>query len=239
MARFAVRSQLAAEAPTLAPLADRRNIRMLIDLHCHTADKSDDSALTLPEIGRLARTHAIEAVCITDHEAFSNPSVLKQAGKEAGILFIPGAEINTDAGHVLVFGVSQYKFGFHHPDRLIEAVVQAGGAAILAHPYRRVLPPGIGPDSPEFEAALSRAAANPLLGMVEALEVSNGRGTGDQNEFSASLAESLDIPGTGASDAHAESDFGIAATDFEQTVSGVDDLIRELKSGRFRPVNLM
>ncbi len=45
------------------------------------------------------------------------------------------------------------------------------------------------------------------------------------------------MPGTGASDAHAEADFGVAATEFERPVSGVGDLIRELKAGRFRPVS--
>ncbi len=210
---------------------------MLIDLHCHTVDKSDDSALTLPAIGRLARDRGVEAVCITDHDAFWRPHALDQAGKDAGVLFIPGAEINTDAGHVLVFGLSQYRFGYHHPARLIEAVAQAGGAAILAHPYRRALPPGIGPGSPGFAAAVERARSNPLLAVVDALEVLNGRGTDAQNEFSASLAEALGMPETGASDAHAEADFSAAATEFERPVSGVDDLIRELKAGRFRHAN--
>jgi predicted metal-dependent phosphoesterase TrpH len=116
-------------------------------------------------------------------------------------------------------------------------VAQAGGAAILAHPYRRALPPGIGPGSPGFAAALERARSNPLLAVVDALEVSNGRGTDEQNEFSASLAEALGMPETGASDAHAEADFGAAATEFERPISDIDDLIRELKAGRFRHAN--
>ena len=207
---------------------------MLIDLHCHTVEKSDDSMLTLPEIGRLARERGLDAVCITDHEAFWEPEVLEQAGKEIGVLFIPGAEINTDSGHVLVFGLSEYRFGYHHPDRLLGAVTQAGGATILAHPYRRALPPGVGPNSPEFEVALDRVQSNPLLPLVDAIEVSNGRGTPEQNAFSTALAERLGMPGTGASDAHAESGFGISATEFEREVKGVRDLIVELKAGRFR-----
>ena len=208
---------------------------MLVDLHCHTADKSDDSTLTLTVIGQLARDRGVAAVCITDHDAFWEPDVLEQAGNDAGVLFIPGAEINTDGGHVLVFGLSQYKFGYHHPDRLIGAVARAGGAAILAHPHRRALPLGIGPGSPGFDAALERARSNPLLGAVDAIEIWNGRGTDEQNAFSASLAEALGMPETGASDAHAEEDFGSAATEFDRQVSGVDDLIQELKAGRFRP----
>jgi predicted metal-dependent phosphoesterase TrpH len=211
---------------------------MIIDLHCHTLDRSDDSVLTLPAIGRLALDRGVEAVCITDHDAFWKPDALEQAGKDAGVLFIPGAEINTDAGHVLVFGLSQYRFGYHHPDRLIEAVARAGGAAILAHPYRRTLPPGIGPGFPAFAAALERARSNPLLAMVDAIEVLNARGEDDQNAFSTSLAEALGMPETGASDAHAEADFGAAATAFERPVRGVEDLIRELKTGRFRPASL-
>lgn len=211
---------------------------MLVDLHCHTVDKSDDSALTLKTIGKAAQDRGVEAVCITDHDAFWNPRVLEQAGNDAGVLFIPGAEINTDAGHVLVFGLAKYRFGYHHPDRLIDAVARAGGAAIMAHPYRRALPPGIGPESPGFANALESAMSNPLPGMVDALEVTNGRATDEQNRFSAALARALDMPGTAASDAHAEADFGGACTEFDRPVTGLADLISELKAGRFHPVSL-
>ncbi len=212
--------------------------KMLIDLHCHTIDKSDDSALTLRSIGRLARDSGVDAVCITDHDAFWKPEVLEKAGTDAGVLFIPGTEINTDAGHVLAFGLASYTFGYHHPDRLLTAITEAGGAAVLAHPYRRVLPPGIGPDSPRFDAALARAAENPLLSLVDAIETLNGRGTDEQNMFAGALADNLGLPGTGASDAHAESDFGFIATEFERPVSDVIELIRELKAGRFLPARI-
>ncbi len=52
-------------------------------------------------------------------------------------MVLPGCEINTDNGHVLIFGLDRYVFGLHKPDFLVDAVRQRNGAIIAAHPYRR------------------------------------------------------------------------------------------------------
>ena len=44
--------------------------------------------------------------------------------------------------------------------------------------------------------------------------------------------------GTAGSDAHARTDIGRCATRFERDVSNVEDLIEELKAGRFEAVDL-
>ena len=43
---------------------------------------------------------------------------------------------------------------------------------------------------------------------------------------------------TGGSDAHREDQLGTAATKFQCPITGLGDLIRELKEGRFQPVDL-
>ena len=116
---------------------------MLIDLHCHTALRSDDSAASLASLAEVAAARGLDGLCVTDHDAFWPPADLVPVARESGILVIPGCEINTDAGHVLAFGLEEYRFGLHHPEVLAEEVRAAGGAMVLAHPYRRVLPFGI------------------------------------------------------------------------------------------------
>ena len=46
------------------------------------------------------------------------------------------------------------------------------------------------------------------------------------------------MPGTAGSDAHARTDIGRCATEFERRIETIEDLIDELKAGRFRAVDL-
>lgn len=211
----------------------------LVDVHCHTAGPSPDSALSLSQALSDAARAGIDALCLTEHDAFWRPEELASldpSDRTGGsrTIVIPGAEINTDAGHVLVFGLMSYRFGFHHPGELAETVKRAGGAMILAHPYRRALPPDVAPNSAAWDAALARALDNPLLKLVNAVEVTNGRGSEAENMFAAKLAIAARIPGVGGSDAHRAGDAGQIATQFDQPVRCAEDLIGALKSGSFR-----
>jgi hypothetical protein len=90
----------------------------------------------------------------------------------------------------------------------------------------------------DYEEALARASRNPAYRYCAALESINGRGAAKENEFSRRLAELMDMRGTAGSDAHARTDIGRCATRFERDISGVEDLITELKAGRFEAVDL-
>ena len=178
-------------------------------------------------------------VCITDHDQFWTPDELEIASGDSGVVLIPGSEINTDAGHVLCFGVTEYIFGFHRPEKLAAAILAANGAAIYAHPYRRNLPPGHEPVSEEqFESSIRSTLQNPLMSWVDALEVANGRGTKEQNQFSDQLALTAQMPGIGGSDSHKTDDFGHVATELFGEIRNVNDLIEALKEGDLRAVEV-
>jgi predicted metal-dependent phosphoesterase TrpH len=211
----------------------------LIDLHCHTLERSDDSGIPINEYAALAARRGIDVVCITDHDQFWTPDELEIASAESGVVLIPGSEINTDAGHVICFGVTDYVFGFHRPEKLAAAVLAAGGAAIYAHAYRRNLPPGNEPVSEEqFDQSIETTLGNPLLSWVDALEVANGRGTREQNQFSDQLALTAQLLGVGGSDSHKPDDFGHVATQVIGAIRNVNDLIEALKEGDMRAVEI-
>jgi hypothetical protein len=85
---------------------------------------------------------------------------------------------------------------------------------------------------------LARALRNRVFGLVDAIEIRNGRGTEKENLFAEKVAERLDMPTTGASDAHKLADLGTFATRFYDKVTGLESLINAIKSGRFRSCDI-
>ena len=108
---------------------------------------------------------------------------------------------------------------------------------VAAHPYRRQMPWYIDTER-DYDEALVRASRNPAYRYCAALEAINGRGTEDENRFSQRLCDVMKMPGTAGSDAHARTDIGRCATEFERGVGNIEELIEELRAGRFRAVDL-
>ena len=211
---------------------------MLIDLHTHTYPKSDDSFMGVGELIDQARTLGLDGVCLTDHDAFWTPDETQELSRKHQFLVLPGTELNTDGGHVLVFGLERYVFGVHKPQFLRQLVNREGGAIIAAHPYRRrfLEQPAREPEN-RFRM-LEDAAGDAFFGLCDAIEGVNGRGTEAENRFSADLGRRLQIPATGGSDAHRVHQLGAAATKFESKIANLEDLVRELNCGRFTAVDL-
>ena len=211
---------------------------MLIDLHAHTYPKSDDSFVSADELADAARQHGLDGICLTEHDDFWPMDAARQLTRRHGILVLPGAEINTDAGHVLVFGLHQYKFGMHKPSFLRAEADQHGAVLIAAHPYRRRFLADPGQDPEVRSGMLNRALDDEMLRLFDAVESHNGRGKKSENRFAEDLRQGLCLPGTGGSDTHRLGQMGTAATLFERRISSLEELIAELKGGRMRAVDL-
>lgn len=209
----------------------------LIDLHTHTQPLSHDSAITPDELVDAAKHAGLDGVCLTEHDFFWEPDKAADLARRHGFLVIPGVEVNTEFGHILVFGLDRFVFGMHRLHELSQLVRRAGGAMVFAHPYRRQLPFELKHEG-DWSEALARAMANQAHDHVDAIEVYNGRGTGRENDFSQEIRRSAALPATAGSDSHQLSDIGACATEFEREITGLPDLIAELKAGRCRPVVL-
>ena len=211
---------------------------MLIDLHTHSYPQSDDSFMSVDELIEGSKLLGLDGICLTDHDNFWTGEQVRDLSSKHDFLVIPGCEINTEAGHVLVFGLTEYEFGMHKPEFLQAAVYRAEGVMIAAHPYRRRFleepaeRPGI------REEMLMRAGGDGFFRMCEGIEALNGRGSSVQNQFSLELGGRLSTNMTAGSDAHKVEQIGTVATEFQRPVSCLEDLIRELREGRFLPVDL-
>jgi hypothetical protein len=210
---------------------------VLIDLHCHTFPRSDDSFLSPDQLVETAKAVGLDAVCLTEHDLVWEPHKVRELAKRHNFLVIPGIEVNSEDDHILVFGLSRYVHGMQRAAQLAQLVAESGGAMVAAHPYRR-LAPMLRTDDEFWAMALERAAANPAFQYMCALEAINGRASQDENLFSWQLCARLGLPAVAGSDAHEPGDIGTCATRFQRPIADVEDLVRELKAGRFHAVNL-
>ncbi|HEY8489587.1 MAG TPA: PHP domain-containing protein [Dehalococcoidia bacterium] len=210
---------------------------MLIDLHTHTWPGSYDSVISVHDLIERSKRAGLDAICLSEHDALWDPKAIEELCHQHNFLVLPGIEVSTDDGHILAYGIDRYVFGMHRSDVLARHVDAAGGAMVAAHPYRRQMPWFIRNEA-EYQEALERAARNPAYQYVAGLETLNGRGSAKENAFSQRLAGLMGMPGTAGTDSHAVSDIGKVATYFEREIHDVRDLIRELKAGRFYPVDL-
>ncbi len=210
---------------------------MLIDLHTHTFPLSDDSFIRPDELIERAKATGLDGVCLTEHDFVWEPHKVRDLAQRHNFPVIPGIEVNTEDGHILVFGLDRYVYGMHRVRELARLVEAADGVMIACHPYRRHMP--FYPVDDEFwDLALERAATNSAYRHVCALEAINGRSSHDENLFSWQLCARLGLPGIAGSDAHDASDIGTCATRFQRPVHDLAELVRELKAGRFHAVNL-
>lgn len=210
---------------------------MLIDLHTHTSPRSDDSFLKPEELIAHAKRVGLDAICLTEHDWFWDDEEIAKLCQRHNFLVLPGVELTTEEAHLLVFGLKKYVFGMHRASFVRRVVDEAGGAIIVAHPYRRHFPIGAEPEDERYYPALSRACDSPVFEMADAIEVLNGRGSEEENTFSLKISKELNLRGMGSSDAHEVSDIGSGATFFQRRISNLQELIAELKAGRFRVAN--
>jgi predicted metal-dependent phosphoesterase TrpH len=203
---------------------------MIIDLHCHTK-YSGDNRLEPAELIRTARARGLDAVCIMEHDSFCASEPVEETARREDFLIFRGAEINTDKGHILAFGVRDDSWKeddnayYSRIDDIRPKVNACGGILVPAHPFRMVG---------------SASASHSLFDMdyIAALEVLNGENTSGENELASKAWKQLDIPGTGGSDCHFASTVGKFATWFERDISTLSELIEEITAGRIAPVYL-
>ena len=211
---------------------------MIIDLHNHTYPKSDDSFISPDELIIKAKDIGLDGICLTEHDFFWTNDDIELLSSKHNFLVLPGVELNTDAGHVLAFGLEHYIFGMHKPEFLVDVVSKEGGALIAAHPYRRRFLEEPARVFEQRQRMMDSALRETLLHKCDAIESVNGRGSTAENAFSEELACMLHKPITGGSDAHKLDQVGTAATIFQNNVNGVSDLVKEIRDGNFEPIKL-
>lgn len=145
-----------------------------------------------------------------------------------------GIEQTFDGDDYLIYGLNK-EWLLAHPEiesmnhgQLFEAVSQAGGLMIQAHPFR-------------LRGYIQAIHLHPRE--VHGIEVYNGGNTPDQNELALAYAKTYDFPMTSGSDIHnitfalenkIEGKMNLGGMEFDDPLNNVEDYIRLIKEKKGR-----
>ena len=202
---------------------------MIIDLHAHST-KSDDGRAKVENYCKWIRTRELplDGFVLTEHRQFDDESDYSALGDEYGLLILKASEVETEYGHVLVFGVTPdlvNSFDFASISlplaKVIEECEKHQAIPVPCHPGR----PRVGMAAHLEEYGVPEG--------VKIVEIYNGGSRNNEDEIACSLANEQGYAGIGGSDAHIVSHIGRCATRFNQDIRSMPDLVEALKSSAF------
>ncbi|AGN00866.1 PHP domain-containing protein [Salinarchaeum sp. Harcht-Bsk1] len=217
-----------------------------VDLHTHTrffhgfeARSTAFDPVGARLLTALAKRRGLDALAVTNHDYSWLPTGhphARRAGAHQGsdvrldggtaargpdqpdeFLTLPGIEISTTRGHLLVVGPDPPAFtepGTLAPDEAIDLAHERGCAAIIPHPFRA-------------------STVRETDATADAVEV-NGKHT-HHKERVALLAEERDCPIVGGSDAHYPVEVGRSYTRVDAEELTPESVVDAIRDGRVEP----
>ncbi|NHN42793.1 PHP domain-containing protein [Halorubellus sp. JP-L1] len=188
------------------------------DLHTHSRFFHRDPAFAAgfdPHSVRatlaIARRRGLDGVAVTNHDFFRPETLVSDA-------CIPGIEISTTEGHLLVVGPNppdRTDPGVLSPHEAVELAHDHGCVAIVAHPFRN--------------SRLRESDAD-----FDAIEI-NGKHPEYRRRIER-IASDRDIPVVGGSDAHLPFEVGRLSTRLDVDELTPEAVVDAVRDGRVEPV---
>lgn len=203
--------------------------QVILDLHTHSI-KSDDGRAKVENYCQWIRSKElpIDGFVLTEHRQFDNESDYSALAEKSGLVILKGAEVETEYGHVLVFGVTEkltHAFDFSRIDLPLEMVLETcdahGAVAVPCHPGR----PRVGMFAHTEELGIPRG--------VRIVEIYNGGSRDNEDQIAIDNAKELGYLGIAGSDSHIVSHVGRCGTKFPSDFSTMADLVDALKGSDF------
>jgi len=207
---------------------------VLLDLHTHSI-KSDDGRAKVENYCQWikAKNLPIDGFVLTEHRQFDFDSDYSALAEKFDLTILKGSEVETEYGHVLVFGVTEAlhrALDFSSTQLLLATVIEQseahGAIAVPCHPGR----PRVGMFAHTDELGVPEG--------VRIVEIYNGGSRDQEDQIAIDNAQSLGYQGIGGSDSHIVSHIGRCATRFSHDIKSMDELVAALKSGSFEALSL-
>ena len=207
---------------------------MILDLHTHSI-KSDDGRAKVRNYCQWIRSRGIgiDGFVLTEHRQFDAESDYAELAEEFDLCILKGSEVETDYGHVLIFGVNdalRAAFDFGNIQLPLAEVLSACKAhdavAVPCHPGRK---------------RVGMSAHLETLGVpagVRIVETLNGGSREGEDDIAQAMARANHYIGIGGSDAHIVSHIGRCATRFPAPVNTERELVDALRAEEFQAISL-
>ena len=184
------------------------------DLHIHTTYSSDSTITPKTLVEQLVAHNFIKVAAVTDHDTTKGLSVTRQlASAYPDILIIPGVEISTPQGDLLVLGTEETPPQPWTAEGVADFARDRDCVSVVAHPYREY---GMGDLARNYK--------------VDAIEVLNGVSSPAANKLAQDLAKLMGLPGLAGSDAHQPSELYTVYTEVQASLD-IDEILKALKKG--------
>jgi hypothetical protein len=185
------------------------------DLHVHTVYSSDSLIQPKTLVDMLSAHSFIKVAAVTDHDSVRGcKATVELASAYPDILIIPGVEISTQHGDLLVLGTDELPPKPWSPEAVVDYAKSIGAVAVVAHPFRLMYSMGDLARNYKFDA----------------VEVLNGNCSAAENNEAKAFAQSMGLPGTAGSDAHQVSELFRVNTRIDASLS-VEGVLKAIKRG--------
>jgi predicted metal-dependent phosphoesterase TrpH len=166
---------------------------------------------------RLINHPFIKVAAVTDHDTTRGVNHIRQLSSAyEDILIIPGAEVSTPQGDMLILGTEETPPRPWTVETVVDFARDNDSLSIVAHPYREY---GMGDLAQNYK--------------VDAIEVFNGASSAEANKQAQDLAKLMELPGVAGSDAHQPDELFKIYTEID-AVMNVDEILRAVKLGKVR-----
>jgi len=184
------------------------------DLHVHTTYSSDSAINPRILVEQLVTHNFIKVAAVTDHDTVKGCGVTRQlASAYPDILIIPGVEISTPQGDIIILGSDEMPPQPWTVENIIDFAKERDYVSVVAHPYREY---GMGDLAKNYK--------------VDAIEVLNGGSSPSANKAAQDLAKLMGLPGTAGSDAHQPAELCTVYTEVKASMN-TEDILKAIRKG--------
>ncbi|TFG24294.1 MAG: PHP domain-containing protein [Promethearchaeota archaeon] len=106
-----------------------------LDLHVHTC-YSGDSLIKPKDVVNYVKLKGLDGFAITDHQTLKGFKISNKIGRNKDIIVIPGMEINTHIGEIIILFIEDdIKFNDNNFNTIVEKVKDNNGLIVIPHPF--------------------------------------------------------------------------------------------------------
>lgn len=169
---------------------------MRFDLHIHS-NYSSDCSLSIDDILRQAVKRGLDGIAICDHNRVEGSLFARKRAEELNLplLVLPGVEVSTSHGHLIVLGMTENIQPDLSPQETIDIAHSKGGIVIAPHPFKM------------------RSTGGVENLDIDAVETFNSRCIFGENTKAKEMALALGKPEVGGSDSHMLATVGFGFTE--------------------------